>query len=158
MAAPDHGCALLLQGGRQPGGLGVVQEDDVARLHPRLEFFQCLFQRLPVAALCRTVQLTFVAGLAMKQVMDALGDREEVLVALEHQPVGIDAGTGQVAEQEVQHLGDPAALLGRVDLPQPPAGEPLGRQLQAIQEAAAVVGVEHGLESFRVKPGYLNVL
>jgi hypothetical protein len=41
--------------------------------------------------------------------MDPLGDGEEVLVALEHYPAGIDAGASQVAEQEVEHLGDPAA-------------------------------------------------
>jgi len=75
-----------------------------------------------------------------------------------HQPAGIDTGANQVAEQEGQHLGDPTALLGRVDLPQPPATEPLGRRLQATQEAAAAVGVKHGLEPSRVKPGYLNVL
>ena len=44
-------------------------------------------------------------------------DLEELLVALHHHPAGVDAGTSQVAEQEVQHLGDPTALLGRVDLP-----------------------------------------
>src|SRR5215203_2110605 len=90
--------------------------------------------------------------------MDAFGDREELLVALDHHPAGIDTGANQVAEQEGQHLGDPTALLGRVDLPQPPATQPLSRQLQATQEAAAGVGVKHGLEPSRVKPGYLNVL
>jgi len=99
-----------------------------------------------------------VAGLAVEQVMDAFGDLEELLVALEHHPSGIDAGPGLVAEQKVEHLGDAAALLGGVDLPQPPAGKPLGRHLQATQEAATVVWVEHGLEPSRVQPGYLNVL
>jgi hypothetical protein len=50
----------------------------------------------------------------------------------------------------VQHLGDSTALLGRVDLPQPPAGEPLGRLGQPVQEAAAGVGVKQGLEPSRV--------
>jgi hypothetical protein len=68
------------------------------------------------------------------------------------------AGSRQVAEQEVQHLGDPTALLGRADLPQPSAGKPIGRLRQPVQEAAAVVGVKHGLEPSRVKAGYLNVL
>jgi hypothetical protein len=93
----------------------------------------------------------------MEQVMDAFGDGKEFLVALEYHPAGIDAGASQVAEQEGQHLGDATALLARVDLPQPPATQPLGRHLQATQEAAAGVGVEHGLEASRVKPCYLNV-
>ena len=117
MAAPDNHHALLLESGHQPGGLGVVQDDDVAGLHPLLQLSQCLFQRLPVGVLCRLIQLPSVAGLAVEQVMDAFGDLEELVVALDHHPAGVDAGTGQVAEQEVQHLGDPTALLGRVDLP-----------------------------------------
>src|SRR5215216_2540523 len=104
------------------------------------------------------VQLPVVAGLAVQQVVDALGDGKEVLVALDHHPAGIDPRASQVAEQEVQHLGDPTALLGRVDLPQPSAGKPIGRLRQPVQEAAAVVGVKHGLEPSRVKAGYPNVL
>ena len=158
VAAPDHGCALLLQGGCQPGGLGVVQDDDVARLDPLLQLAERFFERLAVAGSCRLVQLAPVAGLAVQQVVDALGDGKEVLVALDHHPAGIDAGASKVAEQEVQHLGDPTALLGGVDLPQPPAGKQLGRLGQPAEEAAAVVRVKHGLEPSRVKPGYANVL
>jgi hypothetical protein len=148
---------LPVEGGHQPGGLGIVQDHHVARLHPLLQLSKGLLERLPVAGSCRLVELAPVAGLAMQQVMDALGDGKELLVALEHHPAGIDARTGQVAEQEVQHLGDPTALLGRVDLPQPPATQPLGRLRQPVQEAAAVVRVKHGLEPSRVKPGYANV-
>ena len=158
MAAPDHRCPLPLEGGHQPGGLGVMQEDDVAGLDPLLQLSKRLFQSLAVASSCRLVQLAPVAGLAVEQVMEAFGDRKELVVALEHHPAGVDAGTSQVAEQEVEHLGDPAALLGGVHVPQPPATQPLGRHLQATQETAAGVGVKHGLEPSRVKPSYLNVL
>jgi hypothetical protein len=135
-----------------------VQDDDVARLDPLLQLSKRLFQSLAVASSCRLVQVAFVTGLTVEQVMDAFGDREELLVALEHHPAGIDAGASQVAEQEVQHLGDPTALLGGVDLPQPPAGQPVGRLGQPVQEASAVVRVEHGLEPSRIQPRYLNVL
>src|SRR5215218_10840298 len=64
----------------------------------------------------------------------------------------------QVAEQEGQHLGDPPALLGRIHVPQPPATQPIGRHLQATQEATAGVRIKHGLEPSRIQPGYLNVL
>jgi hypothetical protein len=158
MAAPDHGCALLLQGGHQPGGLGVVQDDDVARLDPRLQPSKGLLEGLAVAGSCRLVQLAPVTGLTVEQVMDALGDLEELLVALDHHPAGVDARASQVAEQEVEHLSDPTALLGGVDLPQPPAGEPLGRLRQPGQQAAAALRGKHGLEPSRVKPGDANVL
>ena len=48
--------------------------------------------------------------------MDTFGDLEELLVALDHYPAGVDAGHREVAEQEVQHLGD-HPLLGRVHVP-----------------------------------------
>jgi hypothetical protein len=94
-----------------------VQDHDVARFHPLLEFSKGLFQRLAKAGSCRLVQLACVAGLAVEQVMDAFGDLEKLLVALDHHPAGVDAGPREVAEQEVQHLGDPTPLLGRVHVP-----------------------------------------
>jgi hypothetical protein len=135
-----------------------MQDHNIARLNPRLQLSKGLLERLAVAGSCRLVQLAPVAGLAVEQVMDAFGDLEELLVALDDHPAGVDARASQVAKQEVQHLGDPTALLGRVDLPQPPTGEPLGRPRQPAQQAAAVLRVKHGLEPSRVKPGYANVL
>jgi hypothetical protein len=86
-----------------------MQNDDVARLDPLLQLSKGLLERLAVAGSCRLVQVTSVAGLTVEQVMDALGDREELLAALEHHPAGIDARASQVADQKVQYLGDPAA-------------------------------------------------
>jgi hypothetical protein len=62
MAAPDHGCTLLLEGGRQPGGLGVVQDDDVARLDPRLQLSKGFLEGLAVDASGRLVQLPSAPG------------------------------------------------------------------------------------------------
>ena len=58
-----------------------------------------------------------VTGLAVQRVVDALGEREELGVAVEHQPAVVDAGAPPVREQRLQHLGHPAAVGGRVDVP-----------------------------------------
>jgi hypothetical protein len=71
-----------------------------------------LLEGLAVVGSGWLVQLAFVAGLAVKQVMDALGDGRELLVALQYHPARVDARPCLVAEQEVHHLGDAAALLG----------------------------------------------
>jgi hypothetical protein len=80
-----------------------------------------------------------------------VGHLEEVLGPLQHHPAGLDAGAGQVAEQEVQHLGAAAALLGRVHVPHAPAGEPIGRLRQPVREATGRLGLEHAVEPSRVK-------
>jgi hypothetical protein len=72
-----------------------VQDDDVARLDPLLQLSKRLFQSLAVASSCRLVQVAFVTGLTVEQVMDAFGDREELLVALKHHPADIDTGASQ---------------------------------------------------------------
>jgi hypothetical protein len=92
-----------------------VQQHHVARVHQPPELpeglRQCLLVHLPVGV----AEGVVVAGLPVQQVVDALGDLEEAVVAVEHHPARVDAGAVQVAEQEVQHLGDAAALLGGVD-------------------------------------------
>ena len=76
---------------------------------------------------------------------------EEVLGPLQHHPAGLDAGPREVAEQEVQHLGDAAALLGGVHVPHVPAGEPIGRLGQPVRETTGRLGLEHAVEPSRVK-------
>ena len=49
--------------------------------------------------------------------MDPLGDPEEVGVAADRRPSGVDAGAARVGEQRLQHLGHAAAARGRVDVP-----------------------------------------
>ena len=46
--------------------------------------------------------------------MDALGDREKVGVAIDHEPAGVHADAAHVGEQRLQHLRDAATRRGRV--------------------------------------------
>ena len=50
---------------------------------------------------------------------------EELRRPLEHEPARVDAGAARVGEQRAQHLGDAAAVGGRVHAPDDPAGQQL---------------------------------
>src|SRR5215208_739984 len=90
--------------------------------------------------------------------MDALGDLEERLVPSDHQPAGVDVGSVQIAEQEPEHLGDAAPLLGGVEVPKAPACELIGGVLQAVHEPSTLTGVKDGFEPPRVELRYRNIL
>jgi hypothetical protein len=62
----------------------------------------------------------------MQQVVKALGDLKEPLVTADHDPTDVDARSGEIAEEDLQHLGHAAALLGRVEVPQPSTIQPIG--------------------------------
>jgi hypothetical protein len=142
----------------EPDGLWVVQDHHVARADPSLQLRQRLFLGLLVEPPDGLIHAASVTWLAVQQVVEALGHLEEFLVALQHHPPGVDAGAGQVAEQEVQHLGDAAALFGRVHVPQAPASEPICRLAQPVHEATGRLRLEHAPEAARVKLWDLDFL
>ena len=151
VAAPDDGRPQPLQLGSKPDGLGVVQDHDVARADSLLQLGECLLLGLLVDPPDGLIQPASVPWPAVQQVMETLGHLEEVLGPLQHHPAGLDAGAGQVPEQEVEHLGDATALLGRVHVPHAPAGEPIGRLCQPVRETTGRLGLEHAVEPSRVK-------
>jgi len=70
-----------------------VQDHDIARFHPLLEFSKGLFQRLAKAGSCRLVHLACVAGQAVEQ------------VRVEREPItdtNLDAATSgpEISEEE----------------------------------------------------------
>jgi hypothetical protein len=87
-----------------------------------------------------------------------LGDLEERLIPSDHQPAGVDVGSVQVAEEELQHLGDAAPLLGGVEVPKAPACELIGGVLQTAHELSTLIGVKDGFEPPRVELRYRNIL
>ena len=55
--------------------------------------------------------------------MQSFGDREELLVTLQHQPSSVHARATPVGQQRLQHLGDTATLRGGIDVPHDAPGE-----------------------------------
>jgi hypothetical protein len=87
-----------------------------------------------------------VARRTVEEVVDPLGDGEELRVTAQHQPARVDPGAAAVGQQRRQHLRDATALPGGVDVPHHPAaqqragllgdrGEPRGtlRRQQALE-------------------------
>ena len=90
---------------------------------------------------------------AVEAVVEALGDAEEVGVAVDHDPARVEPGAADVADQRAQHLGDAAAVRGRVDGPERPAGEQFPAARDGVLEARQPVRREHAAEALRMEAG-----
>ena len=85
--------------------------------------------------------------------MDALRDREERRVAVDHGPAGVDPRSTRVGQQRSEHLGDAAPARGRVHVPDPAPRELLAaRPLGAMQRLAAGAGSTRSKLSSRSVP------
>jgi hypothetical protein len=90
--------------------------------------------------------------------MDALGDREEVRIALDHQPARVDAGAADIGEQRLQHLGDTAAGRRRIDVEHRAALERLLGRGGDLLEARHARRADQRLEPRRIKRLNLHLL
>ena len=112
------------QGRRQPGGLRVVQQHDIARADQPEQLVRVRGEDLRVVAGVGAAQRP-AAGVTVNLVVQPLGDREEFRVAADHHPAGRDVQARAVPHEHLQHLGDPAADRGRIDVPDGPPAEPV---------------------------------
>jgi hypothetical protein len=135
VAAPHDPRAGAPHRVREAGRLRVVDHHHVARTHERQQFVGVAAKRRLVMAPLGLAQLAAVAGRAVEAVVDPLRDREKRRVAFDHEPARVDAGPADIGEQRLQHLGDPAAGCGRVDVqhcaPTERAARRLGHRLES---------------------------
>ena len=123
MAAPDDRHAERPHARDQPGGLRVVQDDDVARAPGARRA-----RRRSARARPRRARVPPrpsgppSPGHAVQPVVQALREREERRVGRDHHPARVDAAAARVGEQGDEQLGHAAAARGRVDVPDPAAG------------------------------------
>ena len=149
VAAPDHARAGALERADEPGGLRVVQDHDVVVVHQLGERAGVLLERALVDLARRLAEVAAVALEAVQLVVEALGDLEELRVAVEHRPAGVDAGALRVAEQREQQLDHAAAARGRVDVPDRARAEQLARGADAVRELLERLRLQDGLEALR---------
>ena len=147
VATPDHLRARALQRADQPGGLRIVQQDDVVVVDQIDELARVRLQRVLVGLARLVVERAAVALEAVEVVVDPLRDGEERRVALDHRPASVDAGALRIADQREQELDDAAALGGRADVPDRAAVQQLARTADAGGELLERLGLEHGLEA-----------
>ncbi len=91
MAAPHDDHPGTGEGLGEPCGLGIVQQDDVARPDQRQQLIGVGAQDLLVVASFGAAERAAVAGRAVQVVVNALRDLEEVRIALDDDPLRIDA-------------------------------------------------------------------
>ncbi len=104
-----------------------MQNDDVAVGDGVAELVAAGLERGEVGLALLVAERAAIALGAVQHVVEALGDLEEALVALDHGPARVDAGAARVGQQRGQHLGHPAAAGRRVDMPDHAAVEELLR-------------------------------
>ena len=76
-------------------------------------------------------------GIALKRVVDGLGDVEELVAAVDHPPLGLDADVVQQRDQRVLDLGHAAAERGCREVQHAPPLQRLGQLADLVGERAA---------------------
>ena len=138
---------VRLSGPISPDGLRVVEQDDVVGADQLHELARVRLERVLVDLPRRVVEVAAVALEAVEEVVDPLGDLEELGVALDHGPARVDAGALRVADQRQQQLHHAPALGGRADVPDRALAEQLAGGADAVRELLERLGLEHGLEA-----------
>ena len=130
VAAPHDPRADGGQLAGETGGLRVVEQDHVVASHEREELGRVAAEHRLVVPVLRLAEWAAVAGRPVQPVVEPLGDREEVGVAFDHDPAGVDADTPGVREQRLEQLGHATAGRGRVDV----------EHLPPVERSSSVVG------------------
>ena len=123
MAAPHDRNAEGPKAVDHAGGLGVVEQNDVAGADHVDHRGDVGIDDPLVAGSFACAEGTAIAGVTMQQVVHALGDREELRFAVEDQPPVLDLRPPAVGQQCLEHLGDAAPVGGGVDVPDRAAPE-----------------------------------
>ena len=151
VTAPHRRAADLADRGDQAGRLRVVDDHHVLGLDELPELGGIALGHLVEDAACVIAEIAAVSGRSVQEVVDPLGEDEEVLVALDHHPARVDAGPARVGEERDEHLGNAAALGGRVDVPYDAPVEHLAAAPHGAQHALVVLGREHRFEALQVE-------
>ncbi len=150
VTAPDHRRPRLAHRSRQTGGLRIVEDHDVPRMHELDQLGGVGGQGLVVDLVLGGAQRTTVACETVQAVVNALGDHEELGTAGDHRPSGVDAGAPGIAEQRPQHLDDAAALCGRVHVPDDLTVKITSTVGDQIAQRLELADREHRLEAQRI--------
>ena len=130
MAAPDPvpgGAGRVLDHRR---GLRVVDDDEVVGVRERVGVLAVV--RLEDALLLLAEPLR----VALERVVDRLRDVEELVLAVDDLPLGLEPGVTHERDERVEDLGDTAAEGGRGEVQHALAGEGLRKRPDLVHEAA----------------------
>src|SRR5215468_3514677 len=94
--------------------------------------------------------------IAVDLVVQAFGDGEELSVTADYQPADRDAEIADVANQYLQHLGDPAARRGRADVPDGVPGLQLPHLVRGLEQPQIALAADDGLQQGGRPPRHLH--
>ena len=151
VAAPHDGAAVLEQRRDEPCRLRVVDDHDVVGPYRVADPGEVRRECALVGPALGGPELASVAGPAVEPVVDPLRDREELGVALDHEPLRLEPGPAHVPEQGLQHLRDPAARRRRVDVDDAPTCEELAQLRRPSLEPIHSVRTDERLQPARVE-------
>ncbi len=156
--APDDRHPCLHQPRDHAGGLRIVQQHDVSGTNALCHQLSVVLTAALVGSALGLAQPTAVARVSVQSVVQALGYPEELGVARDRYPARITATAARVSDQRAQHLGDAAALGGRVDVPERPRLQQLAPAPERMFKARERVGCEHAAQAFGIKRSDGDVL
>ena len=151
--APDHRHTRVEQPRDHAGCLRIVQQHDVGGTNELCQQLGVLDAAALVGGALGLAQRAAVALLSVQSVVQALRDAEELAVTLDHHPACLAPTASRVADQRAQHLGDAAAVGGRVDVPERPRLEQLAPAGERVFEGSKRVGGEHAAQALGVQRG-----
>jgi hypothetical protein len=125
VAAPDHPGTGLGERRGHARRLGVVQEHHIALPDAAQRAVEVRRRDVVIVGGLLRTQLPGVTGGAVQAIVDPLGDGVELGIAGHHEPADVDIDVLDVADQHVEHLGDPTAGGRRAEVPDGPPVEPL---------------------------------
>ena len=123
VTAPNDPHSVTDQVRDQTGGLWIMQDGNVPRPDQRDQLAGVVVDHLLVHLTCLRIQIGPVTPLAVKRMVDTLGDAEEFRRATDHQPGRIHAQTPSVGQQAMEHLGHATPRGRAVDVPDRPTLE-----------------------------------
>jgi hypothetical protein len=130
----DHG-SVLLQDVDQACCLGVVEHHHVIRPDDLQDLSGIPSHDRDIVIPITIRETQAVPHPTMEVVVNAFGDREEVLVALDDQPARIDACSPLVTKKGLQHLSDPPTRLRRIDVPGDATAQDIPSVLHRVTKA-----------------------
>ena len=94
---------------------------------------------------------------AVQTIVDPLGDSEELLISVDHEPTDVDVRIEHVADEHQEHLGHAAACGSRVDVPDGLASKLFASHRRSAFELLKAIAPDKGLEPRQRMAGYLDL-
>ena len=148
MAAPYDADAVRPEACDHAGGLGVVEQHEVAGVGQAEHLGHVGPDDPFVAGVLAGAEAPAVARIAVQQVVHTLRDGEELRFPVEDEPPVVDPRSSPVRQQCLQHLGHPAAMGCRVDMPDRAVPERRARSCRGLGRAPSVLRRQNARQQF----------